>query len=381
MRKFFAVLLSVMLLASLIVLPASAEEAVTLDNIKIGFVHISDPSDMGYTYNHDLGTQKMKAELGLRDDQIINKYNIPESDECADAIQELIDDGCNIIFATSFGFESYMLAAAAENPDVEFCHATGYQAAGSGLANMHNYFGKIFQARYLSGIVAGEKTLQTGNNMLGYVAAMPFAEVISGYTSFYLGAKSVNPDVTMKVMYTNSWNDPTKEAQVAQALVDAGCGVISQHCDSTATATTCENNGVFHVGYNSSMIAVAPNASLTSAVWDWSKYLLYAVNSLVSGEPIATDWAGDLASGMCDISEINEAITAPGTDEAVAAARAAIISGDLQVFAGPLTGSGTNFDGSAATIDLAAGQFFDESSTQSAPSWNYIVPGVEVVGE
>jgi basic membrane protein A len=381
MRKFFAVLLSVMLLASLIVLPASAEEAVTLANIKIGFVHVSDPSDMGYTYNHDLGTQKMVAELGLSEDQVINKYNIPESDECADAIQELIDDGCNIIFATSFGFESYMLAAAAENPDVEFCHATGYQAAGSGLANMHNYFGKIFQARYLSGIVAGEKTLETGNNMLGYVAAMPFAEVISGYTSFYLGAKSVNPDVTMKVMYTNSWNDPTKEAQVAQALVDAGCGVISQHCDSTATATTCENNGVFHVGYNSSMISVAPNASLTSAVWDWSKYLIYAVNCVLSGEAIATDWAGDLASGMCALSEINETIAAPGTAEAVATASEAIISGELQVFAGPLTGTGTNYDGSVATIDLAEGEFFDESSTQSAPSWNYIIPGVEVVGE
>ncbi len=374
MRKFFAVVLSVMMLASLIVLPASAEEAVTLDNIKIGFVHVSDPSDMGYTYNHDLGTQKMQAELGLRDDQIINKYNIPESDECADAIQELIDDGCNIIFATSFGFENYMIAAAEENPDIEFCHATGYQAAGTGLANMHNYFGKIFQARYLSGIVAGLKSLETGNNMLGYVAAMPFAEVISGYTSFYLGAKSVNPDVTMKVMYTNSWNDPTAEAQTAQALIDAGCGIVSQHCDSTATATTCENNGAFHVGYNSSMISVAPNASLTSAVWDWSKYLTYAVNCVVSGEAIATDWAGDLASGMCDISELNESIVAEGTDAAVEAARAAIVSGELQVFAGPLT----DVDGNEV---VAEGDYFDESGSASAPSWAYILEGIEVIGE
>lgn len=374
MRKFFAVVLSVMMLASLIVLPASAEEAVTLDNIKIGFVHVSDPSDMGYTYNHDLGTQKMQADLGLRDDQIINKYNIPESDECADAIQELIDDGCNIIFATSFGFENYMIAAAEENPDIEFCHATGYQAAGTGLANMHNYFGKIFQARYLSGIVAGLKSLETGNNMLGYVAAMPFAEVISGYTSFYLGAKSVNPDVTMKVMYTNSWNDPTAEAQTAQALIDAGCGIVSQHCDSTATATTCENNGAFHVGYNSSMISVAPNASLTSAVWDWSKYLTYAVNCVVSGEAIATDWAGDLASGMCDISELNESIVAEGTDAAVEAARAAIVSGELQVFAGPLT----DVDGNEV---VAEGDYFDESGSASAPSWAYILQGIEVIGE
>ncbi len=374
MRKFFAVVLSVMMLASLIVLPASAEEAVTLDNIKIGFVHVSDPSDMGYTYNHDLGTQKMQADLGLRDDQIINKYNIPESDECADAIQELIDDGCNIIFATSFGFENYMIAAAEENPDIEFCHATGYQAAGTGLANMHNYFGKIFQARYLSGIVAGLKSLETGNSVLGYVAAMPFAEVISGYSSFYLGAKSVNPDVTMKVMYTNSWNDPTAEAQTAQALIDAGCGIVSQHCDSTATATTCENNGAFHVGYNSSMISVAPNASLTSAVWDWSKYLTYAVDCVVSGEAIATDWAGDLASGMCDISELNESIVAEGTDAAVEAARAAIVSGELEVFAGPLT----DVDGNEV---VAEGDYFDESGSASAPSWAYILEGIEVIGE
>jgi len=373
MRKFFAVVLSVMLLASFAVLPASAEEAVTLDNIKIGFVHYSDPSDMGYTYNHDLGTQKMQEELGLRDDQIINKFNIPESDECADAIQELIDDGCNIIFATSFGFENYMLAAAEEYPDIEFCHATGYQAASSGLANMHNYFGKIFEARYLSGIVAGLKAKEIGNNVLGYVAAMPFAEVISGYTSFYLGAKSVNPDVTMKVGYiATSWNDPTKEAQLAQALIDAGCGVISQHCDSTATATACENNGVFHVGYNSSMISVAPNASLTSAVWDWSAYLIYAVKCVVNGEAIATDWAGDLASGMCDISEINEAIAAPGTDEAVEAAREAIVSGELQVFAGPLT----DVDGN---VVVAEGDYYDESGSASAPSWAYILQGIEVI--
>ena len=379
MRKFLAVLLSMMVFASLAMLPATAEEAVTLETIKLGFIHVSDPSDMGYTYNHDLGTQHMKEALGLKDEQIVNKYNVPEDNACADAIQELLDDGCNIIFGTSFGFENYMLAAAAENPDVEFCHATGFQAAGSGLANMHNYFGKIFEARYLSGIVAGLKSLEIGNNQLGYVAAMPFAEVISGYTSFYLGAKSVNPDVTMKVGYTNSWNDPIMEAQVAKSLIDAGCGIISQHCDSTAPATTAEASGAFHIGYNSSMIEVAPNASLTSAVWDWSKYLIYAVETYIAGEPIATDWAGDLESGMCMLSDLNTAIVAEGTAEAVEAAKAAIISGDLKVFAGPLSGTGTNYDGSTATIELAEGEFFDESGTASAPSWNYIIDGVEIV--
>lgn len=217
-------------------------EGIPLDEIKLGFVHVSDPSDMGYTYNHDKGTQKMKEDLGLRDDQIINKYNTPEGAECETAVRELVEAGCNLIFCTSFGHEDYMLLVAEEYPDVQFCHATGYKAASSGLDNVHNYFGRIYQARYLSGIAAG---LRTETNKLGYVSAMPFAECISGYTAFYLGAKSVNPDVTMMVGYTNSWNDPTVESQVAQSLIDAGCDVICQHADSTATQTTAEANGVW----------------------------------------------------------------------------------------------------------------------------------------
>ena len=205
-------------------------EGVDYSAMKIGFIHISDPSDMGYTYNHNNGTEKMKATLGLSDEQIINKFNIPEDNaQVIQAANELIADGCNLIFATSFGHESGLMEVAKEHPEVQFCHATGYQASSAGLANFHNYFGRIYEARYLSGIVAGLKAKEIGNNVLGYVAAMPFAEVISGFTAFYLGAKSVNPDVTMKVMYTDSWNDPTKEAQNANALIDAGCGVISQH--------------------------------------------------------------------------------------------------------------------------------------------------------
>lgn len=379
MKKFLALVLSMVLLASLVVLPASAEEAVTLDNIKIGFVHVGDPSDMGYTYNHNLGTLKMQKTLGLRDDQIVNKFNIPESGECADALQELVDDGCNLIFVTSFGHENYVVAAAKENPDVQFCHATGYQA--SAADNMHNYFGEIYQARYLSGIAAGLKAKEIGNNLLGYIAAMPFAECISGYTAFYLGAKSVNPDVTMKVMYTNTnnWNDPPREAQVSQALFDAGCGVISQHCDSTAPATTAEANGKFHVGYNSDMTGVAPKASLTSAVWDWSIYLTYAVNCMVNGEEIAKDWSKGLADGVCDISPLNEAIVAPGTAEAIEAARAKIVSGELKIFVGPLKGEGVDFSGNKVSIDLKEGEEFVEPA--SAPSWNYIIDGIEVIGE
>ncbi len=223
----------------------TVSEGIPKDEIKVGFVHVSDPSDMGYTYNQDLGTQEMQEALGLSDDQIVNKYNVPEGAECDTALRELVDAGCNIIFATSFGFEDYVLEVAAEYPDIQFCHATGYQAASSGLSNVHNYFASIYEGRYLAGIAAG---LKTETNKLGYVAAFPFAEVISGYTAFYLGAKSVNPDVTMDIMYTNSWNDPTVESQVAKALIDRGCDVISQHSDSTAPATTAEENGVWQVG-------------------------------------------------------------------------------------------------------------------------------------
>ena len=353
--------------------PATEAPALTLETVKVGFVHISDPSDGGYTYNHDKGTQKMIANLGLKPEQVLSKYNIPEDSKCEAAINELIDAGCNIIFATSFGHEAYMLSAAQAHPEIQFCHATGSQAASSGLPNMHNYFGAIYEARFLSGIAAG---LKTQTNKLGYVSAMPFAECISGFTAFYLGAKSVNPEVTMEVMYTNSWNDPTKEAQVAQALIDMGCDVLGQHADSTATQTTAESNSVWAVGYNSDMIAAAPKASLTSAVWDWSVYLTQAVQAVVDGTPIPTDFSGGLKEGVVDISALNDAVIAPGTKEAIEAARAKLISGELKVFVGPLTGEGVDFSGQKITIDLKEGQEFVEP--QSAPPWSYIIPGIHV---
>ncbi|OQB23289.1 MAG: Purine-binding protein precursor [Firmicutes bacterium ADurb.Bin182] len=369
MKRLLAILLCMVMALSAAACTAGpkAAEKLTMENIKIGFIHISDPSDGGYTYNHDKGTQKMKATLGLRDDQIINKFNVPEDAACETAIKELIEEGCSIIFATSFGHGDYMLAAAKENPDVEFCHATGYYAAGSGLDNYHNYFGSIYEARYLSGIAAG---LKTKTNKLGYVTAMPFAECISGFTGFYLGAKSVNPDVTMDVMYTNSWNDPTKEGQVAKALIDRGADVICQHADSTATQTTAEQYGVWGVGYNSDMRDAAPNATLTSAIWDWSIYLTMAVESVVKGEKIPVDFSGGLKEGVVDISPLNEAIVAEGTAEAIEAARQKIISGEIKVFAGPLV----DVNGE---VVVKEGEVFVEP--QSAPSWEYILEGITVV--
>ncbi|MDO5734593.1 MAG: BMP family ABC transporter substrate-binding protein [Eubacteriales bacterium] len=386
MKKIIAILLASLMLLALVscgeqekvkdeqpaeeaVEPAGQEsgsgEKVTLENIKLGFVHISDPSDMGYTYNHNLGTLKMKEALGLRDDQIINQYNIEEGASCETAIRELAEQGCNIIFATSFGFEDYCIKVAKDFPEIEFCHATGFKAKSSGLANMHNYFGKIYEARYLSGIVAG---LATKSNKLGYVTAMPFAECISGYDAFYLGAKSVNPDVEMLVMYTMSWNDPTKEMQVAQALIDKGCDVIGQHCDSTAPATTAEANGVLHIGYNSDMREAAPNASLTSAVWDWSRYLLFAIDKYINGEEIPVDWSEGLKEGVVDITELSE-LAPEGAAEAVEAARKRIVEDGYEVFTGPLN------DNQGKEI-LAEGEvYLDE---QSAPAFEHVLEGITV---
>ncbi|MBQ7241981.1 MAG: BMP family ABC transporter substrate-binding protein, partial [Firmicutes bacterium] len=265
--------------------------------------------------------------------------------------------------------EDYMLLVAEDYPDIQFCHATGYQAASSGLDNVHNYFGRIYQARYLSGIAAG---LKTETNKLGYVAAMPFAECISGYTAFYLGAKSVNPDVTMMVGYTNSWNDPTVEAQVAQSLIDQGCDVIGQHADSTATQTTAEANGVWGVGYNSDMIAAAPNAVLTSAIWDWSIYLEYAVNCVVNGEPIAVDWCGSYEEGMVGLSPLNENTIAEGTQEAIDAASQQLLDG-YEVFSGPLYDADGN-------VLVEEGDFYPESGEASAPSWDKIIDGITILG-
>lgn len=356
--------------------PSGGGAGIAKEDLKVGFVHISDPSDKGYTYNHDMGTQEMKEALGLRDDQIINKYNVGEDESCETALRELVEAGCQLIFATSFGFEDYVLTVAAEYPDVQFCHATGTQAAGSGLSNVHNYFASIFEARYLAGIAAG---LKTENNHLGYVGAHPFAEVISGYTAFYLGAKSVNPDVTMEVMYTGSWNDPTKEAQVAQALIDRGCDVISQHCDSTAPATTAEQNGVWQVGYNADMIDAAPNASLVSARINWGIYVTYATQCVLDGEAIAVDWCKGYADGAVYLSPLNTAIAAEGTQEAIDAAAKELVDGSRHVFDGPLTGVGQDFSGNEITVDISEGEYFHESEEQSAPSFCYIIPGITIV--
>lgn len=347
-------------------------EGIAKEDIKVGFVHISDASDMGYTYNHNMGTKKMQEKLGLSDDQIINKFSVSEGVECEKALRELVDAGCNIIFATSFGYEDYVRKVAEEYPDIQFCHATGTQAKEAGLSNFHNYFASVYEARYLAGIAAGMKT---ESNKLGYVAAYPYAEVISGYTAFYLGAKSVNPDVTMDIMYTDAWNDPTVESQVAQVLIDRGCDVISQHSDSTAPATTAEKNHVWQVGYNNDMIEAAPEASLISARIDWGIYVTDAVQSVIDGKDIPTDWCKGLSEGAVYLSPLNTRIAAEGTQEAIRQAEEKIKSGELNVFAGPLKGVSPSGD----MFEVAEGEFYSEQVEASAPSWQYIIEGCSII--
>ena len=364
--------------------PAAGGEVtagIAKEDLKVGFVHIGDEGDMGYTYNQVLGVKEMQKTLGLSDEQIITKYNVTEDEKCADALNELVDAGCNIIFATSFGFGDYVTACARENPEIQFCHGTGFQAHDAGLDNLHNYFANIYEGRYLAGIVAGMKAKEIGNPKLGYVAAFPFAEVISGYTAFYQGAKSVYPEATMDVIYTNTWNDANLESQTAEALINRGCGVVSQHSDSTGPATMAEKTGAFQVGYNADMIEAAPAASLISTRIDWGVYFTEAVQAMLDGKAIPMDWSKGYADKAVLMTELNEAVAAPGTKEALEAAEAEIEAGTLHVFGGPLKGATAEGE----TLDLAEGEFVAESDVAngktSAPSFAFIVDGVTVVAD
>ncbi len=398
MKKLLALILALVMVLSLAACSESEEpenpdnsgdnsesEQLTAENIKIGFIHVTDPADKGYVYNHDLGTWKMAETLGISEDQIINKYNIAEDESTATAIEELVEAGCDIIFATSFGHGDYMTEAAAKYPDIEFCHATGSQAAASGLSNYHNYFTSIYEARYIAGVAAGLKlneliengTITEDEAVIGYVSAFYFPEVISGFTAFYLGARSVCPTATMITLKADSWTDPVKEGQIAQSLIDQGAVIISQHSDNTTPATVAEAAGLYHCGYNSDMAEAAPNASIISARSDWSIYLTYAVSCVLNGEEIATDWCQGYAEEAVFTSPLNETVAAPGTAEKIAEVAKGIGDGSIHVFAGPWTGYNV-FD-SSDVYTCAEGEWVEESVTQSAPYFSYIIDGITLL--
>lgn len=371
-------------------------EAAPASDIKVGIIYIGDENE-GYTEAHMVGIDAMMEALGLSEEQVIEKTVVPEDESCYDATVDLAEQGCNIIFGNSFGYESYMMQAAAEYPDVEFCHATGYQAASSGLPNMHNYFTAVYESRYVSGVVAGLKlnemiadgTITEDEAKMGYVGAFPYAEVISGFTSFYLGAKSVCPSVTMEVQYTNSWGDMSGEAEIASKLIDDGCVLISQHADTTGAPSACEEKGVPCVGYNVDMTSVAPDSALTSASINWAPYYTYAVECVMNGEAIAVDWCQGYAEGADKITDLNTAVVAEGTAEKVAEVEAALKDGSLHVFdTTTFTVNGSSFEDLIAQggdyekySAYVSDGYFHESELASAPAFDLIIDGITSVTE
>ena len=420
MRKFFALALVAVMMLALVAcgdgnIPANTTDAsnstassdaaastdattdatlVADDSFKIGFIFLHDENST-YDLNFINAAREAQAALGLSDDQVIFKTNIPESNECYEAALDLVDRGCTVIFADSFGHESYMLQAARENPDVQFCHATGTMAHTEGLANFHNAFASIYEGRYLAGIAAGLKLnemiaadqFKAEDAKIGYVGAFTYAEVISGYTSFFLGARSVCPTATMEVQFTGSWYDETAEKEAATTLISRGCKLISQHADSMGAPTACETAGVPNVSYNGSTVAACPNTFIVSSRINWAPYFEYIVNCAKSGEAIAADWTGTLATGSVELSEINEKAAAAGTADAISVAKNDMESGKLHVFdTATFTVGGETLTSYLADVDtdanyekdteVVADGYFHESEKRSAPYFDVDIDGI-----
>ena len=396
MKRILALILVLSLVAALFVGCGGGEEAATDGKVlKVGMVCIGDENDQGYTYNfyrakEDV-TERMKAKGVTIDWQIMT--NIGEDDSCTEACIELAEGGCKIVICNSYGHEPYMLKVAPDYPDVHFIGCTNLNSQFAGLANCHNAFADIYEGRYVAGVVAGLKvkelidngTITPAEAKMGYVGAFPFAEVISGFTAFYLGARSIVPEVTMNVKYVSSWSDATAEGNAAQALCDEGCVLISQHSDNTTPATVAQQNGVFHVGYNNDMTAVAPEASLISSRIDWTVYFEYLFDTVLAGNSPAKDWTAGMAEGAVVVTELNTKIAAPGTAEKMAEVIAGLGNGSINVFAGPWTGTGTAYGADAPdTKIMPEGEWFKESDVAgnqtSAPYFYWIIDGITSEG-
>ena len=367
------------------------------DALKVGFIFLHDENST-YDLNFMNAAKEACANLGLSEDQYIFKTNIDETQECYDAACELADDGCNIVFADSFGHEAFLMEAAKEFPEVQFCHATGTNAHTAGLDNFHNAFASIYEGRYLAGIAAGMKLNEmidageftADEAKIGYVGAFTYAEVVSGYTSFFLGARSVCPTATMEVTFTGSWYDETAEKEGANKLIANGCKLISQHADSMGAPTACELAGVPNVSYNGSTVDACPNTFIVSSRIDWAPYYEYVINAVKNGETIDADWTGTLATGSVVLTDINEQAAAEGTAEAIADAKAKLEDGTLFVFdTANFTVEGKTLDSYMADVDSDAAYekdteviengIFMESKFRSAPYFDLQIDGITLL--
>ena len=402
MKKFLALILALVMALSLVACGEKAPvdegtpggDEVVEPAVKVGFICLHDENST-YDLNFLNGAKEAIANLGLTEADYIIKTNIPEGQECKEAALDLVDAGCNIIFANSFGHEPYMLQAAQEVPDVEFCHSTGTLAHTAGVPNYHNAFASIYEGRFLAGVAAGMKLnemIEAGEitaeqAKMGYVGAFTYAEVVSGYSSFYLGAKYVCPSVTMEVTFTGSWYDEALEKEGAQKLIDGDCVLISQHADSLGAPTACENAGVPNVSYNGSTQAAGPNTYIISSRINWAPYYEYAINAVKNGEAIAADWTGTLATKSVLLSDVNEAVAAAGTAEKLAEVQAALEAGTLNVYdCSTFTVKGENLTSYMADVDTDAAYtpdteviengVFYESKFRSAPYFDLEIDGI-----
>lgn len=396
-KKIVSIILCVAMLAAFALVASSCGNS--KDDFKLGVILLHD-EDSTYDLNFINAVKEAQKQLGLKDSQVIFKRGIPEGNECYEAACDLVDEGCKVIFADSFGHEPYMIKAAEKFPEVQFCHATGTKAHTQGLKNYHNAFASIYEGRFLAGVAAGMKlnemieagTITADKAKMGYVGAFTYAEVISGLTSFYLGAKYVCPSVTMDVQFTGEWYDENKEKAAALALMDAGCVLISQHADSMGAPSACEDRNVPNVSYNGSTEAACPNTFIVSSKIDWTPYVKYICESTMNGTEIKADWCGDTKTGSVKLSDLGKKATTAGTQAKIDEVKALLESGKLHVFdTATFTVDGKTLTTYLADVDdmgdyvketeAIKDGYFHESEYRSAPYFDLRIDGITFLNE
>ena len=393
MKKLAALLLALVMCLSLCACGGGNNDSKT--EMKVGFIFLHDENST-YDLNFINAAKAACEQLGVTP---VMKTNVPEGQECYDKAAELVDDGCTVIFADSFGHEDFMIQAAKEFPNVQFCHSTGTKAHTENLSNYHNAFASIYEGRYLAGIVAGMKLNEmiaageftAEEAKIGYVGAFTYAEVVSGYTSFFLGARSVCPSATMEVTFTGSWYDETAEKEGANKLIANGCKLISQHADSMGAPTACETKGVPNVSYNGSTAAACPNTFLVSSRIDWTPYFKHAIECTRDGKAIEADWTGTIGTGSVVLTDMGSAI-AEGTEKAVEDAKKELEAGTRQVFdVSTFTVGGQSLSSYMADVDtdpaytpdteVIENGAFQESKFRSAPYFDLRIDGINLLDE
>ena len=397
MKKVVALILALCMCLTAALTVTAMADGIAKEDIKLGVITLHDELST-YDKNFIDAAKEAAANMGLTEDQIKIVSGINEEEVCYDTAAELAEDGYNIIFADSFGHEDFMIKAAKEFPEVEFCHATGTKAHTENIANFHNAFASIYEGRFLAGVAAGMKLKQLQDEgklkgetpLMGYVGAYPYEEVKSGYTSFFLGAKSIVPDVQMKVIFTQSWYNEELEKTAAKSLIAANCDLISQHADSWGAPTACEEAGIPNVSYNMATVEHCPNTYIAASRINWVPYFEYIIAQRIAGEPIATDWTGNIETGSVELISVNEQAAAPGTVEKVEEIKQKLLNGEVKVFdTAAFTVNGETLTTAMANVDAddaftpdteaIADGYFHESEFRSAPYFGIDIDGIEIL--